>query len=132
MKIGREVGAVPGPIDAVHSRGCIDLLRNGATAIASVDHLRELIGPMHVQEPLEPDFFSFGAADDFDPRTARTLDAVPVRKGADVASIASVAGLSVTETLAALGRLVLSGLVDERSGRWIRTKSGVGGHTQMS
>lgn len=124
MKIGRDVGAVPGPIDSVHSRGCIDLLRNGATAIASVEHLRELIGPLHVQESIEPDFFSYGAVDDFDPRTARTLDAVPIRTAADLPSIASVAGLSVTETLTALGRLVLAGRVEERSGRWVRTRIG--------
>lgn len=120
MKIGRDVGAVPGAIDAIHSRGCIDLLRNGATAIASVEHLRELIGPIHVQQSLEPDFFSFGTQDNYDPRTARTFDAVPIRQTADTRSIANVSGLSMTETLAALGQLVLDGRVEERSGRWIR------------
>lgn len=56
QNIGRPVGAVPGPIDAAYCRGCIDLLRNDATAIASVAHLRELLGPVEVQERIAPDF----------------------------------------------------------------------------
>ncbi len=122
MNIGRDVGAVPGSIDSVQSRGCIDLLRNNATAIANVEHLRDLIGPIQIQEPVTDDFFSFGADDDFDPRTARTLDAVPLTCSKDVPSIANVAGLSVPETLTALSRLLLAGRVEERSGRWIRTR----------
>ncbi|VEI12686.1 DNA-processing protein DprA [Trueperella bialowiezensis] len=122
MKIGRDVGAVPGQIDSIQSHGCIDLLRNGATAIASADHLRELVGPFDVQPTLAADFFSFGAADDFDLRTARTFDAVPVSHSADAHSIASVAGLTVAETLTALGKLTLGGHVEENRGRWRRSR----------
>lgn len=120
MTIGREVGAVPGAIDSMESRGCIDLLRNGATAVASADHLRELVGPLDVHQPLEPDFFSYGGS--YDPRVARVHDAVPLRRGAHVHSVANVAGLSVPETLTALGRLTLSGHVEQKDGKWRRTR----------
>ncbi|WP_461004412.1 DNA-processing protein DprA [Trueperella pyogenes] len=122
QNIGRPVGAVPGPIDAAYCRGCIDLLRNDATAIASVAHLRELLGPVEVQERIAPDFFAGAVNDGFDMREQRAFDAVPLVRAQSAASIAATAGMTLTETLAALGRLVLSGRVEERDGRWRRTK----------
>lgn len=122
LAIGRPVGAVPGPIDSVQSQGCIELLRNGATAIGSVSHLRELMGPIGVQEPLAADFFSGGVDDGFDMREQRAFDAVPLVRSKGAASIAATAGMALPETLAALGRLVLAGRVEERDGRYRRTK----------
>lgn len=122
LAIGRPVGAVPGPIDMAQSQGCIDLLRNGATAIGAVTHLRELIGPIGVQDQLAADFFAGGVDDGFDMRDQRAFDAVPLVRAKGPASIAATAGMALPETLAALGRLVLAGRVEERDGRYRRTK----------
>lgn len=122
QNIGRPVGAVPGPIDSAYCQGCIALLRNDATAIGSVDHIRELLGPISAHETLEPDFFAGAVDDGFDMRDQRAFDAVPLVRAQNAASIAATAGMSLSETLAALGRLVLAGRVEERDGRWKRTK----------
>ena len=43
LDLGRDVYAVPGPIDSVQSRGCNTLLRQGAHVVSSVrDFTREL------------------------------------------------------------------------------------------
>jgi len=46
MEQGREVMAVPGPIDSMASEGSHDLLRDGATLIRSVDDVFESLGPL--------------------------------------------------------------------------------------
>jgi DNA processing protein len=38
---GREVYAVPGPVDSPHSAGCLELLRNGARLVRSADDILE-------------------------------------------------------------------------------------------
>ncbi len=45
MEQGREVMAVPGPVDSLASEGCLALLRDGATLIRDADDVLEAIGP---------------------------------------------------------------------------------------
>ena len=42
----REIFTVPGPIDHESSRGCHQLLRDGATLVESVDDVLEALGPL--------------------------------------------------------------------------------------
>jgi len=46
MEQGREVMAVPGPIDSLASEGSHDLLRDGATLIRNADDVFESLGPL--------------------------------------------------------------------------------------
>lgn len=46
MEQGREVFAVPGPVDSRMSRGCHGLLRDGARLVESVDDVLEEFGPL--------------------------------------------------------------------------------------
>ena len=46
MEQGREVFAVPGRIDNPSCEGCLDLLRDGAKLVRSVDDILEELGPL--------------------------------------------------------------------------------------
>ncbi|GIS62033.1 MAG: hypothetical protein CM1200mP2_42580 [Planctomycetaceae bacterium] len=43
---GREVLAVPGPVDSLASQGCHDLLPDGATLVSCVDDVLAELGPL--------------------------------------------------------------------------------------
>lgn len=50
---GREVFAMPGPVNNPCTRGCHSLIREGATLVESVEHiLQELTGPLGCWQPV--------------------------------------------------------------------------------
>ncbi len=112
------MAAVPGRPGDEQSKGALALLRRPGTVLArnaadvlevagqlGLDAVVETRGP---QTPL----------DALDELTRAVAEAVPVRSGADAASISRVAGLSLLSVQAALTRLDLAGLVEHRAGRW--------------
>jgi len=46
MEQGREVFAVPGQVDQRHSRGCHQLIRDGAKLVETVDDILDELGPL--------------------------------------------------------------------------------------
>jgi len=55
MEQGRDVFAVPGPADSPQSRGCHQLLRDGAKLVESVDDILEEIFPLLAAASGQPD-----------------------------------------------------------------------------
>jgi DNA processing protein len=53
MEQGREVFAVPGPVDSRSSRGCHQLLREGAKLVETVEDVLEELGPLVAATPGE-------------------------------------------------------------------------------
>jgi DNA processing protein len=53
MEQNREVFAVPGPVDSLTSRGCHQLLRDGARLVQTVDDILEELAP-HIRDRLPP------------------------------------------------------------------------------
>ena len=144
MSIGRPIGVFPGPVTSPRSAGCHRLLREGATCVTSVSEILELMG-MDAQRadktvphgkstaggrgtPGQPWLFDQSPRnskeerqlmlDVLDPLASRVCEALPVARGASVGTIASVAGVSVAEALAGLGRLERHGMAVRNAGLW--------------
>jgi DNA processing protein len=107
---GREVWAVPGPLDAPTAAGPLGLVRDGAQLVTDLDDVLAAVTDRRTQTTLEP------APDASDPRwqrcsdaacrLGRLLDAQPAQPSA----LARAAGLPVAEALAAVGELATAGL----------------------
>lgn len=115
-ELARPVGAVPGPVTSAASAGCHRLIREGAAVlVTSVDEVVELVLPpdasLLAEEEIQGGFPSAHAR--------RVYDVLAVAR--DASSIAKESGLTLGETLAALGALEASGLAGVANGSWRRT-----------
>lgn len=113
---GREVFAVPGPIDSRMSRGCHALLRDGARLVQGVDDVLEELGPLceaataadgrEVRSPAELHLGDVErqvlAACDAEADTTRT---------ASIDDVAAASGLATSQVLATLGVLEMRRVV---------------------
>ena len=129
----RPVGAVPGPVTSMASGGCHRLLRDGmAVCVTDADEVAELALPTGEGGAADeagarrggdrtgggrPDGEDLG---DLDGVGRRLFDALPVRRAADVTSIARAAGLALDETRGGLGLLELAGFAVQEAGAWRR------------
>lgn len=114
LELGREVLAVPGPVDQAVSRGTHQLLRDGAALVETAhDVLEELVGPCHgISDPIQPTLFDARpspGADDEDP--VRRLRALLVEGPARADDLACATGIAVSEALGVLCRMELGGAV---------------------
>lgn len=111
--LGRELGAVPGPITSAASAGSHRLLREYAAAcITSASDIRELLGLD--TEPPPPVGDDRPSTD----RATRIRDALSPRAARTPVDIARRAGMSVADVESALGLLQLEGLAERTSGGW--------------
>lgn len=109
-ELGREVGAVPGPVTSATSAGCHRLLREGAVCVTDVGEVLELLGPIGAGNPTAPPSAPAAVQDGLDPVDLRVLDALPLHSPVPVERLAPTAGLDRGSVLAALARLELRGL----------------------
>jgi DNA processing protein len=119
--LGREVGAVPGPVTSAASAGCHRLLREGATCVTDAAEIAELVCPIGQQEALPP---AVPAAeyDGLDPVDLKVLDALPIRRPAPMAALVRTAGLDEQTVRASVGRLELRGLAAGTPQGWQRVR----------
>lgn len=118
LRIGRPVGAVPGPVTSMASAGCHRLLRDGAavcvTDAAEVLELAGAIGTDAAPEREGP----ARALDGVDPLARRVHEALGTRAPRPAETVARAAGVSSAEAVAALGLLELAGLARNEGGGW--------------
>ncbi len=114
----RPVGVVPGPVTSMSSAGCHQACRDGyAVLVTDVDEVIELVGAYgsdaahRPSGPVRPE-------DRVDAAGQAVLAALPVRKAVDVSTLARNAGVTVTQTVASLGRLELAGVAAREGELW--------------
>ena len=122
MELGRQVGAVPGPINQPEWAGSNQLIRDGATLISSAEDVQEMIAPLGTVTA-QPTRVQSGYLDGLDPLSARILDATPLRSPANASAIARASGAAIEEVMSIMGNLEMDGRVIQLDGKW--KKAGV-------
>src|SRR5213076_2650534 len=122
--INRHVMVVPGPITSATSAGCHQLLRDrpDAVVVTRADEVIEQCGHLGELAAVVPGPTT--VRDALGPTVARVFEGVPVRKGADTASVAAAVGVAVDVAGAALAALGAAGLVESADDRWVMTTAG--------
>ena len=116
--LGRPVMGVPGPVTSAPSAGVHQLIRaRDALLVTSGEEVLEAVAPMGsftLVDPREAE----RPRDRLEARERQVLDAVPLVRAADSASIARSAGVAHGRTKDALLALHRAGLVEHSLGRW--------------
>ena len=116
--LGRPVMGVPGPVTSAPSAGVHQLVRaRDALLVTSGEEVLEAVGPMGLFAQADPRAPA-RPRDLVGPRERQVLDAVPLVRAADSASIARTAGIAHGRTKEALVELHRAGLVEHALGRW--------------
>ncbi|MBC7288295.1 MAG: DNA-protecting protein DprA [Armatimonadetes bacterium] len=104
---GREVMAIPGDITRAESRGCNELIRDGATLVQQVDDVIEALNVS--PEPVAPTLET-GSAPSLPPDEARVYDSLSTEPRT-VDELVQATGLDSPRVMAALMLLEIKGLV---------------------
>ncbi len=113
LEQGREVMAVPGPVESRLSRGAHALLREGAGLVESAEDVLALLGMTPAQSVKEV------AAMNLEPVEQQVLDALDYSE-TSLDTLVGRTGLKAEEVLQALLSLELSGIVETQARGYIR------------
>lgn len=124
MTLGREVGAVPGMTTHELSKGCHDMIRNGATLIRHGNDAQELLNIPAIQEPLfgSPVAIDHGI-DALPPAPRRVWEALSTKRAMSLDTLTRESGLSRRDVLAALAGLELNGKAQSTTRGWKRIEN---------
>lgn len=115
-KLGRPLGAVPGPVTSATSVGCHRMIADGLAVLVS-----DVASAANLVRPDGGGDIGRGRAkptDGLSDEQLRVHDAIPGRGGVGIEEIAFAAGLEVPTVRAALARLDIDGLVENVGGQW--------------
>ncbi len=133
LEQGREVFALPGRVDSPVSRGCHELLRDGAKLVESVDDvLEELDALVHCAasarqagacRPDGPEEETFERLElpTLDAEEQRVWDAIGEGR-ITIDQVVVTSRMSVQEVLATISRLELRHLVQRTGGAWVERR----------
>ena len=117
----REVFAVPGSIFAPQSRGPLSLIRDGATPVASVEHVLEALNLTMIGAQMD-----FGRAAPAASEDERALMAALTREPRHVDEVVRDTGLAAARVSATLALLELKGQVRDLGGmQYVRVREPV-------
>lgn len=116
-ELGRDVGAVPGPVTSLASGGTNQLLRDYGICVTSAEDVLELLGS------IEPDRLVSSQESPYDrlpEREKRVWNALAPQSVHSLPGLAREAGLTSSETKMSLEFLSSIGMARAIAGRWIR------------
>ena len=119
MEQGRDVFAMPGPIDSAESRGCHQLIRDGAKLVQRVEDVLEELGPLAEPTKTSDNFAVHHPAElQLNELEKQVLMAIPAETSSIDDVIAS-SGLPAHRVLAIVSVLEMRKLIRRVSGNFI-------------
>ncbi|HEV3343590.1 MAG TPA: DNA-processing protein DprA [Pirellulales bacterium] len=119
MEQGRDVFAVPGPVDSRTSRGCHQLIRDGAKLVETADDVLEELGPLMAPAPRDDGSLVHHPAELLlNDAEQRILGAVGTSATA-IDQVIADCGLPTPQVLAALSVLEMRRLIKRISGNYV-------------
>lgn len=116
---GRDVFAVPGPVTSRTSRGCNQLIRDGAILVQDADEIIDHLGPLSVNvRSKEGNIVSHPAElqlNEIEQKVLQCIDAQPT----DIDTVVHRTQLPVPRVLSTVSVLEMKGLVRRPSGRTV-------------
>ncbi len=115
----RDVLALPGPVTSRASRGCNQLIRDGAKLVQSVDDILEELGPLHTPVMIDGDRqVRSGSELNLNEIERKVLDAIPAN-GSLIDQVIQSTGLPAQRVIAAISVLEMKRLVRRLSGQHV-------------
>lgn len=115
----REVLALPGPVTSRASRGCNQLIRDGAKLVQSVDDILEELGPLQTPVKVDGDHeVRCGSELGLNDVERKVLDAIPP-SGSLIDQVIQTSGMPAQRVIAAISVLEMRRLVRRLSGQHV-------------
>ena len=116
---GREVLALPGPVTSRTSRGCNQLIRDGARLVQTVDDCLEELGPIRTPVRLSPETeIRNGSELKLNEMERIVLDAIEATS-TPIDSVIAKSGLPAHRVIAIISVLEIRRLVRRLSGQYV-------------
>jgi DNA processing protein len=116
---GRDVFAIPGPVTSRMSRGCNQLIRDGAILIQDAEEIIEHLGPLVEQVELNDGSKVHHPAElqlnEIEQQVLACIETIPI----DIDAVFAKSGLPIPRVLSTLSVLEMKGLIKRPTGRTV-------------
>ena len=116
---GRDVFAVPGPVTSRMSRGCNQLIRDGAILIQDAEEIIEHLGPLVERVELNDGSKVHHPAElqlnEIEQQVLACIETIPI----DIDAVFALSGLPIPRVLSTLSVLEMKGLIKRPTGRTV-------------
>jgi len=121
VKLGRPLGAVPGPVTSMMSGGCHNLIREeGAVCVTDPAEVAELVGTIGRDLAPEKKAEEQTLFDTLNDDEAAIAEALPLRQAVSLESVARTAARSLDQTMATLAKLEMRDIACRDGSLWKR------------
>lgn len=114
---GRDVFAIPGPVTSRMSKGCHQLIRDGATLVCDAEEILEHLGPLvegvDVSEGVKIKHPAELQLNEIEQQVLQAIDSEPM----DIDAVVRSSGLPIPRVLSTISVLEMRGLIKRPSGR---------------